>query len=242
MFLKQRYLSTLAALTLAAPLHAAPPELVFLAPTNHTMPIAAFNKDALSDGILKDVGEAIAQRMGRSARFISAPSKRVGSMLTQGQADGICYLLRDWIEGDFHWTAPMIPNGAILVARADAPVVRKLSELRNVPLGTVLGYRYLEIDEALGATFRRDDAPSMIHNIRKLNAGRTQYAVLEQASLVYQQRLDPTLKFRTDLVVRGFKAGCAFSLKSKVPFPEVERAVNALIHDGGMDAIMARYR
>lgn len=217
-------------------------ELVLLAPANHAMPIAEFSGGRLSDGIMKDVGEALAARLGLAARFIVVPSRRVALVLSQGEADGVCYVQPYWIDGVYRWSVPMIPNGALVLARDDAPVVASAADLRGKKVGTVAGYRYPYFEQALGKDFVRDDAPSMQHNLKKLLAGRTSYALIEQASAAWERRLAPQRKLRTDLVYETFKARCAFSLKSALPFAEVNRAIEAMIADGTVDQIMARYR
>ena len=55
----------LASPPLAAPALAATPDLVMLTPQESTMPMARFEQGALSGGMLKDVGDALAQRLGR---------------------------------------------------------------------------------------------------------------------------------------------------------------------------------
>lgn len=222
--------------------HAGPDELVLLAPNNHAMPIAEFSNGMLSGGIMKDIGEAIGARLGLRVQFVTVPSRRVALVLAQGEADGVCYVQPYWIDGNYNWSAPMIPNGAVVLARADAPVIASAADLRGKKVGTVAGYRYPFFDEALGVDFVRDDAPSMQHNIRKLLVGRTRYALIEQASAIYEIRNAPSQKLRADLVYETFKARCAFSPQSKVPFAQLNRAIEALIADGSVDRIMARYR
>ncbi|HZX28525.1 MAG TPA: ABC transporter substrate-binding protein, partial [Telluria sp.] len=124
------------------PAAAGPAEIVFLAPQNHAMPIARFEHGRLAGGILKDLGDAIAARLGVPARFVSVPSKRVALALRAGEADGVCYVLPGWIDGDYRWTQPIIPNGVAVVAHGGAPVVHSLSDLAGHRVGTVLGYRY----------------------------------------------------------------------------------------------------
>ncbi len=222
--------------------HAAPGELVLLAPSNHAMPIADFRDGKLVNGILKDIGEAIAARLHLRARFVTVPSRRVTMALSQGEADGVCYVQPYWIDGVYRWSAPMIPNGALVLAREGAPIIVAVTDLRGVKVGTVAGYRYPVLEEALGGDFVRDDAPTMQNNVRKLVAGRTQYALIEQATAAYEMKIAPQEPLRTDVVYETFKARCAFSLQSKVPFADVSRVIDSLIVDGSVNQIMARYR
>ncbi len=217
-------------------------ELVMIAPTNHAMPWAKFKDGVLTDGILKELGEAIAARTGRHARFIDLPSKRVASELALGHGDGVCYVLPSWIAGDFNWTGPLIPTGGLIVAHPDAPVLTDLGRLAGEPIGTVIGYHYPQLDQALGSHFMRDDAPSMEHNVRKLAAGRRHYAIVEATTLAYLMRIDKSLRLRTDLVIATFKAKCAFSKRAQVPFAQVERAIAGLVADGSVERILSHYR
>ena len=103
--------------TLALWVSAAEPEIVFVAATNHAMPLSQFQASVLTGGILKDPGDAIAQRMKRRARFISLPSRRVNLAMLNGEADGVCYVRPRWLEGSFYWSRPLIPAAAVLVSR-----------------------------------------------------------------------------------------------------------------------------
>jgi len=221
---------------------AARADVVFVAPTNHTMPMARFVDGRITEGILKDLGDQIARRLGHKARYLLVPSKRVSAALTAGEADGLCYVLDYWIDGDFLWTRAFIPNAAIIAARPDAPRLHSLADLAGKPVGTVLGYRYPQLDVPLGTRFLRDDATDMEHNLRKIAIGRVNYAITEDLSLSWFARTNKTISLRRDLVVANITAKCAFSPKSRHAFRDVERAIDELVADGTLAAILDRYR
>lgn len=238
----KRWLAFTFAASLAVAASGAELDIVFVAPTNHAMPLAEFKNHELAGGILKDMGDAIAQRLGRHARFISVPSRRVPAVLASGEADGLCYVLPEWIDGSFHWSQPFIPNGGIIAARNGAPPVHQLVDLADQPVGTVLGYRYPDLEGALGAHFIREDAPTMESVLRKLAAGRTNYAVVEEITLSYYRRQDPGLPLQADFRYASFQAQCAFSMKTHIPFAQIDQAIDALIQDGSMARVLQRYR
>jgi polar amino acid transport system substrate-binding protein len=221
---------------------AAPRELVLLAPSNHTMPFADYQDGELKGGIMKDIGEALAHRLGYTARFLLVPGKRSAIALTQGEADGLCFVKPGWIDGDFNWTRPAIPAAGVVAANTSAPVVHSLEALANERVGTVLGYRYPEVEALLGDKFRRDDAPSLLHTLNKLVAARSRYAIVDQMTTEYFMRRLPNAPLRIDHVVSKFKARCAFSLTSKVNFSDVDKAIGGMADDGTIEAILARYR
>jgi polar amino acid transport system substrate-binding protein len=222
--------------------HAAQDEMVFIAPTNHAMPLAQFKDGRVNNGILMELGVAIAHRVGRTARFVSVPSKRVSMVLAKGEADGVCYVMPHWIDGDFQWSRPLIPNRVLLVAHPAAPPIRALPELAGKKIGTVAGYRYPELEEALGSQFIRDDAPNSELMVNKLAAGRTNYAIIGQSMFDYQRRSDRSFGARSELVITTVTTQCAFSRLSKIPFARVDKAINALFDQGGVDEILSHYR
>lgn len=234
-----------ALLTLCALAHAAAiadqQDIVFIAPTNHTMPMARFDSGTLVEGVLKDLGDLIARRMGRRAVYVSVPSKRVGEVLSSGAADALCYVVPVWIDGDYNWTRPFITSTALVVARKDAPAVRSLSDLAGKPLGTVIGYRYPEIERTLGRRFVREDAPNTELNIRKLLVGRMQYATIDQIAFEYRMRQDPSLALRKDVAYATVATHCAFSQQSKIPFAQAEHAIDALVQEGSVAAVLNQY-
>jgi ABC-type amino acid transport substrate-binding protein len=217
-------------------------ELVFIAATNHNMPLSRFQNGELADGLLKDLGDSIARRMGLQARYVSVPAKRVSDYLASGRADGVCYVLPRWLPGPFNWSQPLIPDSGVLVSRVEAPPVRALSDIANKPVGTVLGYSYSMIDAALGRAFVREDAPSMELNISKIQYGRMQYAIMGRMTAEYLMRTDPAHKMRIDFEFDPFKAQCAFSPKSAIPFGDIQHAIGSLLSDGSVDRLMRRYR
>lgn len=236
-----RYLPIALSLTAACVL-AGPGELVMLAPLDQAMPIVRFQNGAISGGIVKDVGDALAQRLGRRPVYINADSPDVTPSLSSGRADAMCYLLPFWIDGDYNWSPPMLPDAEMIAARQDAPHLRSLKDLKDKPVGTVVGYRYPRVQLVLGKRFKRVDAANMEKNIQQMVAGKIPYTMISEATLNYQHRLNPDLKVRADLVFSSYKAQCAFSKKSAISFDEVSKALDALIKDGSIDQIMARYR
>jgi ABC-type amino acid transport substrate-binding protein len=217
-------------------------EVVFVAATNHNMPLSRFQNGEMVEGLLKDLGDGIAHRMGRQARYVSVPAKRVAEYLASGRADGVCYVLPRWLPGSFNWSQPLMPDAGVLVSRPEAPAVRVLSDLANKPVGTVLGYSYSMIDAALGRAFVREDAPSMELNISKIQHGRMQYAIMGRMTAEYLMRAEPQHKLRIDFEFDPFKAQCAFSKKSAIPFDDVQRAIGGLVSDGSLDRLLHRYR
>jgi ABC-type amino acid transport substrate-binding protein len=227
--------------TSAEPIRPAPGDIVFIAAANHTAPLSTFKNGALVDGIIKDLGDALARRLGLRPRYLTMPSKRAPWALRDGEGDLLCYTRPQWIGPDFQFTMPVIPNGEVVAARADSPPLKSITELAGKPVGTVLGYIYPEAETVLGPQLRRQDAPDMLANLRKLVAGRMPYAITDSLVLREHQRQRPQEALREDLVLNRFTAPCALSPRSKIPLARINEALGELVADGEMQRILARY-
>jgi polar amino acid transport system substrate-binding protein len=240
MFLR-RYLLIASLLCMPSWLWAA--ELRVLVLEGDAMPWAEVRNNQLSAGLYFDLGQALAIQMGRKAHFVLLPRKRLIHALEQGSADVICNYLPVWLPGDFDWSTPFIPNAELLISDLQARKPSVLGGFANVRIGTVLGYVYPELNEALGLRFLRDDAPSMHHNLLKMAAGRVQHMVINQFELEYLQRKG---KFKTPLhptmVLRSFKGQCAVSRRGPVSVAAVNQAIAVLQTQHALRKMIVRYR
>lgn len=219
------------------------PPLRFVAATNNALPIAEFDaSEHLIGGIAKDLGELIAAGLGRPVSFVPLPGKRVSAALLAGEADAICFVLPEWLQGDFRWTRGLIPDASLVAAHADAPALKSLDQLAGQPVGTVLGYNYPLVERALGRGLKRADVSSMNANLRRLAAGRVRYALVEKTSLQFFLHEQPNAPVRIAWVIDRFDARCAFSARSGVPFAELAAVLDRLVSDGSVERMLARYR
>ncbi|MBJ7314263.1 substrate-binding periplasmic protein [Rugamonas sp. CCM 8940] len=240
--MSKRLAALLACSLLSLAARGAPAELVMLASTDQLMPLADIKHGELGGGIVRDLGEAIAKRLGRKVRFVVVAGDQTGRALVKGKADGMCYVLPYWIDGDFDWSQPFLPDAEMVASVPGAPAIPSLTALRGKSIGTVSAYRYPRVEQVLGAQFVRVDSETMETNLRRVVNGELQYALVSQMVLDYQLRMDKQLKLRPGLVFASFKAQCAFSRRSGVPFAEVDRVIKGLVKDGTVERILASYR
>jgi len=216
--------------------------ILFAASADSALPLAEIQDNVLTAGILMELGDAIAHKINREARYLTVPRNRLDKVLTNGTVDGICYVMPGWVSAPVNWSRSVIRNENLLVGGAHIAAPRALKDLANERLGVVLGYRYPELDAALGKGYVRDDSPTMPLNIKKLTVGRYRYAVVDRLSLEYQAKLTPELQMFSTFPISRFSAGCAFSKASKIPFSSIDLAIHELIRDGTIEHILARYR
>jgi polar amino acid transport system substrate-binding protein len=239
----KRFLCAFAVLPLALAAQASPPaDFTMIAPLNQAMPLAQFDQGALSGGILRDLGLALSRRLGRTAQFLSVAGDSTAEALTAGRADGLCFVLPNWIDGDFNWSVPFMDDAEMVVSRKGAPPIRSLNALRDLPVGSVRAYRYPRVERVLGGQFLRRDVPTTEENIRKLREGAVEHALLSKSAVDHDNAINKAEPLRADLTIAAFNAQCAFSKKSEVAFADIDRVFNMMIKDGTIERIIARYR
>ena len=233
-----------AALLLAAlALPVSAKDLVVLVDTATEMPMARFDHFEVVDGIHKDVGEAIAGALGRTARFLALPRKRVAMALESGSADLTCGYDPQWLGGRFIWSQPFMDQVQIVLTDRGAVRPPVMGALADQPIGTVLGYRYPELEHALEGAFLRNDAQSLDMNLAKLGAGRLHHMVAMQSWVDYRMRQGGIkVALHAPLTIAVHHTRCALSMKSTVTPRELDRALERLVADGSMAAIAAKYR
>jgi ABC-type amino acid transport substrate-binding protein len=170
------------------------------------------------------------------------PRTGLDQALVNGDVDGICYAMPKWLGVSLNWSSPLIQNENLLVSATNVSAVRSISEADGKRLGVVYGYKYPELTAVLGPNFARDNSPTMPLNIKKLLVGRYRYAVIDKLSLDYQAKSTPELRTLATYAILKFTASCAFSPASKIPFSEVNQAIEQLVKEGVVERILAQYR
>lgn len=219
-----------------------PSPLIVLVDTGTEMPMAAFRDGQLVDGMHKDLGQALAAKLGREARFLLLPRKRIAMALESGQADVICLYLPPWLPGKFAWSQGFFPVSEVVVSDTSVPQPHNLADLKGQPIATVLGYYYPELDKALAADFVRDDGHSSSGNLRKMAAGRLHHAITQKNTLDYYIKVGEKLSLHPPLVVKNYKSQCAVSQKGNVSVSEVNKAIGQMVKDGSVSKIISNYQ
>jgi ABC-type amino acid transport substrate-binding protein len=217
--------------------------LVMLIETSALMPQARIEGDQVLEGLHLDLGQALGRRLGREVVARPVPRKRLAEALQRGEGDLLCDYQSDWLPGSFAWSRPFLPDQALLISTAAATPLANLQALAGQPVGTVRGYVYPEVASALRAGFVRDDAPDAVVNLQKLALGRVNHALTGRRVLEYQQRIGRfTLALHPPLVISEVLAQCALSPSSPVGLAALNAAIQALVADGELNRLLARYR
>jgi len=157
-----------------------------------------------------ELGKLLAEHMHREAKFVIRPRKRLAHALEMNEADILCGYLPQWLPGNFDWSMGFIDVGDLLVTTLRIPAPSTIEDIAGLPVGTSMGFAYPEIEKILGNRFVRDDSPGAEANLRKLAAGRFNYAIISLATLNYHRRVnDIRLSIHPPLTISKFKSQCA---------------------------------
>lgn len=237
-------LSTLLACALLA-LPGLAQDIRFGVSTGSAMPMTEFRDGALVGGLLKDFGDALARELQATPRYLTFPRKRVESALASGYVDLICDLRPEWLDGkDWLWTETVFTNNLMVASRKDTPPVPQLQTLANIRVGTLLGYRYQELESVLDKHFVRDEALTDDINLSKLLTHRFDYMLTNSLYFDYQRKVhaDRQQLHPVSLKITSFDTYCALPHQGKWPAPKVNRAIQALKSRGELQTILSRYR
>lgn len=184
------------------------------------------------------LGAALARQLGRSVQYVELPRTRLMQALENGDGDILCSYLPEWLPGDVDWTRAFIPISEIVVTLPRVKPPAKLEDLRGKRLGTVLGFRYPELEKIIGKDYIRDDAPSAPLSVRKWLAGRFDYLVTPATSFNKQVAQGHVPPGYHTLQVYEVHTRCAVSRKSKFTAEEFNTAINALEKSGELAKIL----
>ena len=238
----RRWSLLLAALLFAAAGRAQAGSLVLAVDGGTEMPMARIVQDRVVDGMSLELGRLLARQGGRERLMVVLPRKRLRDELLQGRVDGACAYLPDWLPGPLQWSKPFFLQEYAIVSRADAPAPSSLESLRGQRLGTVLGFVYPELEQALGGGFVRDDAPNAGASLRKLAAGRLQHVAVSQRLLGYLRRSGQfSAAVHPPLPVGELLTQCALGPAAKITVQQLNQAIDAIERNGSLAALYRRY-
>lgn len=208
------------------------------------MPQALFKDGQAVDGLQVELAREIGRRLGRRVAFHLVPRRRVAPMLIDGtQADLICNYLPAWLPGPLQWSRAYLDDADLLVTAVRRPPPARLADVAGQPIGTVSGFLYPEVADALGPRFARDDAPNALATLRKLALGRVDHALVGRVTFEYlMRRGDVPVELHPPMVIARFKTACALSPRSSVRLVDLDAALAAMQADGTLGRLFDRYR
>lgn len=209
------------------------------------MPMVLIREGKAVDGILRDLAVQLASKINREAELLVLPRMRVHNSLLKQQIDVRCYVNPHWLSDDYPgyaWSVPFMMQRDLLVSRRNQPA--DPAQLPTQPIGTVLGFNYPTLN-ALFETghLQRDDARTQGLVLRKLAAGRYDYAVSNELALLWFNRgRDDAEQLHEVHELTRDEVACLVRDAPDMPTQALLDAMRQMQENGEFTAILQRYR
>lgn len=224
----------------------APAPLRFAITDSWAMPMVQIEHGRPTQGILYDAMLSLATQLGLPAEFHVLARARVQSAMEHGEIDIRCYAAQSWLpnqSGDYLWSAPLWFQRDVLVSKQGAPASIIPASLSVQPIGTVLGYSYPTLQPLFDSgQLKRDDARNQEQVLKKLAAGRNQYAVSNQWALDwFNLQMMPDRPLRAVAVLQEQNVGCYVRNDPKLPVQLILQTLLKMKMSGEIDDIIRLY-
>jgi polar amino acid transport system substrate-binding protein len=209
------------------------------------MPMIHIEHGQATGGVLYDLQQRLAEKVGRRAEMLVRPRQRIQKMLERGEIDVRCYVNPAWLSESHHqyiWSVPFMLQRDLLVGRSQQQV--QLSRMQGETIGTVLGFTYPELDPLFASgQLQRDDARTQELALAKLRARRYDYAISNELTLQWFNRQQPVGdKLQPLQEVAADPVACIVRDEPDVPTMALLRALVQMKQAGEFEQILARYR
>lgn len=233
-------------LLLARPSSAAEPPLRFSVAESWSMPLVQLDNYQPTSGILFDIMQSLAHQVGRKAEYHVLPRLRVQAALERGEVDIRCYAAQAWVphlSGDYFWSLPILYQRDLLIASAETAAGPYPGQFDNETIGTVLGYNYPDLQYLFdNHELVREDARSQEQALRKLVAGRYNYAVASELVLNWLNReLPANQQLKAISLIGEQPAGCIVRNDPSLPTQKILRTLVRMRVSGEIQQIIDRY-
>jgi len=219
--------------------------LRFAVSESWAMPMIHIEHGQATAGILYDLQQRLAEKVGRRAEMLVHPRLRIQQILERGEIDVRCYVNPAWLSESHHqyiWSVPFMVQRDLLVGRSPQQV--QVNRMRGETIGTVLGFTYPKLDPLFASgQLQRDDARTQELALAKLQAKRYDYAISNELTLQWFNRqqpaghkLQPLQEVAADLVA------CIVRDEPDVPTMALLRALVQMKQAGEFKTILSRYR
>lgn len=195
-------------------------------------------------GILVDIQQELAQELKRRPLWTQLPRAQLENAILHGMADVQCAIDKRWVQNrdDYLWTDTLLTASQVVVV--NDPAIHTLSDLKGKRIGTILLYRYPDLEAQIGvATWQRDDADADLVNLKKLSQQRLDAVIITQWALQYWQKTQPSLFRQTlrSLALNEQDLRCIVSPNNAILQHELNVAIAALQQRRHIQTIIRRY-
>lgn len=212
----------------------------------NTAPYAIFDQQQrLTDGIAKEVLDALSTRLNRPVQYLDLPRGRVVEWLLTNQADISCFLNPEWVPASYElsWTPVLFHTRQYIVRRSDDSPLRSNQDLFRKRIGTTRGFSYPELQPLFESNAAvRDDAESLEKNIQRLEQGRVDLVMTVDLSYGhYQQHFDTSKLAADPLWADPAAVYCALNPKHPLQVQQIQQQLKLMQQQGVIKKALQRF-
>lgn len=211
-------------------------------------PYAIIEKGRLVSGIIKDINDAITEKLSVDIEYVYLPRKRQVRALFSEKIDAIAISNPNWVEDKtkFLWSEPLFVEYNILVtAQKNNLTINKFSDLKGMTVGTLRGYFYPTLEKAFAQKqLLRSDVSRLDLNFSRLSKGWIDSFVDSHITINYHlQRIEQPEQYKiSSLVISEHNIHSALSANSNVSVKQYNKTLIALKKAGVIDDILKKYQ
>lgn len=212
----------------------------------NTAPYAIFDQQQrLSDGIAKELLDALSVRLNRPVEYLDLPRGRVVEWLVTDKADISCFLNPQWVPASYKlsWTPVLFHTRQYIVRRLEDNQVRSNKDLFGKRIGTTRGFSYPELQPLFETNAAvRDDAESLEKNIQRLEQGRVDLVMTVDLSFGhYQQHFDSSKLAVDPLWAAPADVYCALNPKNPLLVQQIQQQFGLMQQQGIVQKALKRW-
>lgn len=209
------------------------------------MPYAESIDHELAPGFIRDLGESVGERLALRVRFVETPDKRVESALAQGIIDLQCINNAQWMKAPekLHWSPSLFEEEDALVQKADGPPLDDLATVKDLRVGTSLGYVYsAPLMQAFAeGRAHRDDVRDLDTRLHMLERGRLDALIEMRRPLEFMLAEHANLPVAiSSSNLQHYSIYCSYGPALPLPAERLDAVLQAMVDDGSIQRLLSK--
>ncbi len=212
-------------------------------------PYTFVEKDQLVGGIIKDIGDVLANELSIKVEYIKVPRKRYDQFLILGLVHTILIANPSWFPSSeqHDWTTPLFMEADVLMLSSRKKfTINSFDDLKGKTVGCIRGFHYpAELQNKFDSQeVIRHDVDTLEQNLVKLELGRIDCLINSNILVEYylkEHNGHDQFVIATKIVSK-WNIQALVSKKSPVTFNRINKAIEKMKKSGMLTKIIDKYK
>lgn len=209
-------------------------------------PFLIKNNGKLDTGLVVDIANKISKHAGMKPRYVEIPTKRVTSLLKNGDVNMVCFYHRNWSEApdQLAWGPELLEYREVFVNKISRTPTAKDFDRNGKTIGTHMGYLYSKetmdlFSQNLASRVELTDTDKLY---QMLELNRLDYLIDNEISFRWRQNRLIASKFElSGIVDNRYNVTCALTKVSTTKTAKLLKSMHTLKNEGVIDRIVDKY-